>query len=104
MENVPLYFSFHSLWEVFPAAMIILGGGFNKHTVKSVKRKFAQLIRVNSDMDATLDKSRGGSHPLTFYREQLSGRALNSTIPLMANFDVRCILVDQGSSVDIMYT
>ena len=89
--------------------MVISGGGFNKHTVGSVKRRFDQLIKTNSDMDATLDKFRGGSHPLAFYREELLGRPPNSTIPLlirdrMANFDMRCILVDQGSSVDILYT
>ena len=59
-------------------------------------------------MDATLDKFQGGSHPLAFYREEFSGGALNSNIPLllrarMDNFDVRRILVDQGCSVDIMY-
>ena len=40
MENVPLYFSFHSPWEYFPAAMVILGKGFNRHTVGSVKIRF----------------------------------------------------------------
>ena len=104
-----MYFSSHSPWESFPAAMVISDGGFNRHTVESVKRRFDQLIEANSDMDATLDKIRGGSHPLAFYREELSGGALNSTIPLlvracMANFNVQRILVDQGSSVDIMYT
>ena len=60
-------------------------------------------------MDATLDKFRGGSYPLAFYKEELSGGAPNSTIPVlvrarMTNFDVWCILVDQGNSVDINYT
>ena len=109
MEDVPLYFSSHSLRESFLAAMVISSGGFNKDTVGSVKRRFDQLIKSNFDMDTTLDKFRGGSHPLAFYREELLGRAPNSTIPLlvqvrMANFDVQRILVDQGSSVDIMYT
>ena len=59
-------------------------------------------------MDATLDKFQGGSHPFAFYGEELPGGPLNSTIPLlvrdhMENFGVRHILVDQGSSVDIMY-
>ena len=75
----------------------------------SVKRTFEQLIKANSDMDATLDKFQGGSHPLAFYREELSGGAPNSTIPLlvrarMVNFDVRCLLIDQGSLVDIIET
>ena len=107
MENVPLYFSSHNPWELFPIAMVISGGGFNKHTVGYVKIRFKQLIKANSDMNATLDKFRGGSDPLTFYRKELSGGAANSTIPLlvrarMEKFDVWCILVDQGSSVDIM--
>ena len=38
MENVPMYFSTHSSWESFPATMIISSGGFNRHTVGSVKR------------------------------------------------------------------
>ena len=91
MENVSLYFSFHSPWESFPTAMVISGGGFNTHTVGSVKRRFDQLIEANSEMDATLDKFRGGSHPLAFYMEELLGGAPNSIIPLlvracMANF------------------
>ena len=69
MEDVPLYFSSHSPWESFPATMVITDRGFNRHTVGSVKRRFDQLIEANSDMDATLDKFRGGSHPVAFYRE-----------------------------------
>ncbi|CAI8609842.1 unnamed protein product [Vicia faba] len=108
-ENVPLYFSSHSSWESFPVALVISGRGFNKNIMGSVKRKFEQLIKANSDMDATLDKFLGGSHPLAFYREELLGGTPNSTIPLlvqacMVKFDVWCILVDQGSLVDIMYT
>ena len=109
MKDVPLYISSHSPWESFPIVMVIFGGGFNKKTVGSIKRRFNQLIKTNSDMDATLDKFRRGSNTLAFYREKLLGGAPNSTIPLlmqthMANFDVWCILVDKGSSVDIMYT
>ena len=40
MEEVPLYFSSHSPWESFPAAMVISGGGFNKCNVGSMKRRF----------------------------------------------------------------
>ncbi|GAU38519.1 hypothetical protein TSUD_148000 [Trifolium subterraneum] len=48
------------------------------------------------------------SQPLSFYLEELLGGSVNSQIPLlvradMANFDVRRILVDSGSSCDIMY-
>ena len=42
--NVPLYFATHSPWETFPSALMISGGGFNKVTVGSVKRRFDQLI------------------------------------------------------------
>ena len=63
MENAPLYLSTHSPWESFPVAMVISGGGFNRNTVGSVKRRFNQLIKVNSEMDAMLDKFLGGSHP-----------------------------------------
>jgi len=46
---------------------------------------------------------------LAFYDSELPGRAANSTIPLlvkaiMANTDVRRVLVDTGASCDIMYT
>ena len=54
IEGVPLYFYSYSTWESFPAAMVISGGGFNKHTMRFVKRRFDQLIEANSDMDATL--------------------------------------------------
>ena len=56
MEGVSLYFSSHSPWESHPATMVISSGGFNRHTVGSVKRRFDQLVEANSDMDATLDK------------------------------------------------
>ena len=107
--NVPLYFATHSPWETFPSALVISGGGFNKITVGSVKRRFDQLISTSSNQNATLDKPRGSSVPIAFYREELPGGAPNSSIPLlirarMENFDVRRILVDQGSSVDIMYS
>ena len=56
MKNFPQYFSSHSLWESFPAAMVIFDWGFNKHTMGCVKRRFKQLIKANSDMDSTLEK------------------------------------------------
>ncbi|XP_058786210.1 uncharacterized protein LOC131660868 [Vicia villosa] len=99
----------HSPWEFFLSAMVISGGGFSKLIVGSVKRKFDELILANSSKAATLDLAKGSSFPIAFYREELSGGAPNATIPLlirarMTNFDVRRIMVDQGSSVDIMYT
>ncbi|XP_058765791.1 uncharacterized protein LOC131639306 [Vicia villosa] len=99
----------HCPWEFFPSAMVISGGGFSKLTIGSVKRKFDELISENSSKVATLDLAKGGSSPISFYREELPSGAPNATIPLlirarMANFDVRRILVDQGSSVDIMYS
>ena len=55
------------------------------------------------------EKVKGKSEPITFYLEELPGGAPNSRIPLlvrvrMANFDVHHILVDEGSSVDMMYS
>ncbi|XP_058733215.1 uncharacterized protein LOC131604816 [Vicia villosa] len=101
--------SSHNPWEFFPSAMVISEGGFSKLIVGSVKLKFDELISANSKKSATLDFSKGSSSPIAFYREELSGGAPKVTIPLlirarMANFDVRRILVDQGSSVDIMYS
>ncbi|XP_058759870.1 uncharacterized protein LOC131633170 [Vicia villosa] len=99
----------HSPWEFFHSAMVISGGGFSKLTIRSVKRKFDELISANSSKAATLDLAKDGSSPMAFYREELTGGAPNATIPLlirarMANFDVHRILVDQGISVDIMYS
>ncbi|GAU10324.1 hypothetical protein TSUD_417530, partial [Trifolium subterraneum] len=95
-------------WENFPETMVISGGVFDKHTVGSVKRKFKELITVSSGMAITLGKPKTSSQPLSFYLEELPGGSANSHIPLivradMANFDVRRILVDSGSSCDIMY-
>ncbi|XP_058741497.1 uncharacterized protein LOC131613876 [Vicia villosa] len=99
-----------STWEGFPTAMVISNGGDpGSLTISSVKRNFDELISVNSDLGPTLQKFKGKSDPITFYLEELPGGAPNATIPLlvrarMANFDVRRILVDEGSSVDIMYS
>ncbi|GAU50049.1 hypothetical protein TSUD_408450 [Trifolium subterraneum] len=59
-------------------------------------------------MVVTLGKPKTSSQPLSFYLEELPGGSANSQIPLlvradMANFDVRRILVDSGSSCNIMY-
>ncbi|XP_058723609.1 uncharacterized protein LOC131595302 [Vicia villosa] len=99
-----------SPWEGFPTAMVISNGGDpGSLTIISVKRKFDELISANSDLGPTLQKFKGKSDPITFYLEELPGGAPNATIPLlvrarMANFDVRRILIDEGSSVDIMYS
>ncbi|MCI15533.1 hypothetical protein A2U01_0036671, partial [Trifolium medium] len=86
---VPIF----SKWESFPETMVISGGGFNKITIGSVKRKFEELIDATSKQSATLDKPKKGSVPLAFYLEELLGGSANAQIPLliradMANFDV----------------
>ncbi|GAU22037.1 hypothetical protein TSUD_309410 [Trifolium subterraneum] len=95
-------------WENFAETMVISGGVFDKHNVGSVKRKFEELITASSGMAVTLGKPKTSSQSLSFYLEELPGGSANSQIPLlvradMANFDVRRILVDSGSSCDIMY-
>ncbi|XP_058759628.1 uncharacterized protein LOC131632930 [Vicia villosa] len=99
----------YSAGEMFPSAMVISGGGFSKLTVGSVKRKFDELISASANKAATLDHTKGSPASISFYKEELPGGAPNANIPLlvrarMANFDVRWILIDQGSSVDIMYS
>ncbi|XP_058759897.1 uncharacterized protein LOC131633202 [Vicia villosa] len=99
-----------STWEGFPTAMVISNGRDpGSLTIGSVKRMFDELISANSDLGPTLQKFRVKSDPVTFYLEDLPGGAPNATIPLlvrasMANFDVFRILIDEGSSVDIMYS
>ncbi|MCI82106.1 hypothetical protein A2U01_0103380, partial [Trifolium medium] len=73
----------------------------------SVKRKFEELIGESSNMSATLEKAKCKSLPLAFYLEELPRGSANANIPLliredMANFEVHRVLVDPGSSVDIM--
>ncbi|MCI53100.1 hypothetical protein A2U01_0074346 [Trifolium medium] len=58
--------------------MVISGGGFNKATIGSVKRKFEELIDASSNLNATLYKREGGSLPLVFYREELPEGSANS--------------------------
>ncbi|CAJ2654250.1 unnamed protein product [Trifolium pratense] len=96
-------------WDALAQAMVISGGGFDKQTVGSIKRKFEELLDGSSNRSASLDKPKGQSKPISFYMEELPGGAANSQIPLlirvdMANMDVRRVLVDQGSSCDIMYS
>ncbi|CAJ2671137.1 unnamed protein product [Trifolium pratense] len=81
-------------WDALAQAMVISGGGFDKQTVGSIKRKFEELIDGSSNLSATLDKPKGQSKPLAFYMEELPGGTANSQIPLlirvdMANMDVR---------------
>ncbi|CAJ2651997.1 unnamed protein product [Trifolium pratense] len=83
-----------SKWDALAHAMVISGGGFDKQTVGSIKRKFEELIDGSSNLSATLDKPKGQSKPLAFYMEELPGGTANSQIPLlirvdMANMDVR---------------
>ncbi|MCI89849.1 hypothetical protein A2U01_0111138, partial [Trifolium medium] len=58
--------------------MVISGGGFNKAIIGSVKRKFEELIDASSNLNATLDKTKGGSLPIAFYRKELPEGSANS--------------------------
>jgi hypothetical protein len=83
-------------------------GGFNNSTLGTIKRKFEELESVCSLNPISITEIKEGSVPLAFYKEEIPGGSPNYQIPLlvkarMANFDVRRILVDQGSSCDIMY-
>ncbi|PNX70775.1 hypothetical protein L195_g057731, partial [Trifolium pratense] len=97
-----------STWDYFTDLFVISDGRMDKHTIGSIKRKFEELIDTSSNMNATLDKAKGRSMPLAFYLEELPGGTTNFQIPLlvradMANMDVRRVLIDPGSSCDIMY-
>ncbi|GAU46144.1 hypothetical protein TSUD_401460 [Trifolium subterraneum] len=96
-------------WENFPGALVISGGGFNPVTIGSIKRKFDELEKASPVGEIKITEVKESSVPLAFYREEVPGGSPNFQIPLlarakMANFDVRRILVDQGSSCDIMYS
>ncbi|GAU43618.1 hypothetical protein TSUD_185110 [Trifolium subterraneum] len=96
-------------WENFPGALVISGGGFNPITIGSIKRKFDELEKASPIEEIKITEVKESSVPLAFYREEVPGGSPNFQIPLlvrakMANFDVRRILVDQGSSCDIMYS
>ncbi|GAU40449.1 hypothetical protein TSUD_397690 [Trifolium subterraneum] len=96
-------------WENFPGALVISGGGFNPITIGSIKRKFDELEKASPVEEIKITEVKESSVPLAFYREQVPGGSPNFQIPLLvrakiANFDVRRILVDQGSSCDIMYS
>ncbi|MCI74548.1 hypothetical protein A2U01_0095812, partial [Trifolium medium] len=72
-EEISAEFYALSRWENLPQAMVISGGGFNKITTGSVKRKFDELMDESSNMSATLDKTKCKSLPLAFYLEELPG-------------------------------
>ncbi|GAU51417.1 hypothetical protein TSUD_88720 [Trifolium subterraneum] len=96
-------------WENFPGALVISGGGFNLITIGSIKRKFDELEKASPVEEIKITEVKESSVPLAFYKEEVPGGSPNYQIPLlvrakMANFDVRRILVDQGSSCDIMYS
>ncbi|GAU42637.1 hypothetical protein TSUD_398420 [Trifolium subterraneum] len=96
-------------WENFPGALVISGGGFNPITIGSIKRKFDELEKASPVGEIKITEVKESSVPLAFYREEVPGGSPNFQIPLlvrakMANFDARRILVDQGSSYDIMYS
>ncbi|GAU51996.1 hypothetical protein TSUD_417990, partial [Trifolium subterraneum] len=96
-------------WENFPGALVISGGGFNPITIGSIERKFDELEKASPVEEIKITEVKESSVPLAFYREEVPGGSPNFQIPLlvrakMANFDVRRILVDQGSSCDIMYS
>ncbi|GAU48076.1 hypothetical protein TSUD_81360 [Trifolium subterraneum] len=96
-------------WENFLGALVISGGGFNPITIGSIKRKFDELEKASPVEEIKITEVKESSVPLAFYREEVPGGSPNFQIPLlvrakMANFDVRRILVDQGSSCDIMYS
>lgn len=44
------------MWVKFPSFMVILGGGFNEFTIRSMKRKFDVLIDANSNQNVDLNK------------------------------------------------
>ncbi|CAJ2653881.1 unnamed protein product [Trifolium pratense] len=77
-----------SKWDALAQAMVISGGGFDKQTVGSIKRKFEELIDGSSNLSATLDKPKGQSKPLAFYMEELPGGTANSQIPLLIRVDM----------------
>jgi hypothetical protein len=103
LDNVEIT-PYSCTWERFLTANIITGGTLNI-SMGSMKRKFQELMDVNTMAPST----RGGRPPLAFYDSELPGGASNSAIPLlvrasMANADVRRVLINTGASCDIMYT
>ena len=90
--------------------MVITGGPFVKGgpSIKTEKRKFKELTVSAVSVYPPTNRPKISRPPLAFYDEDLIEGKPNKDIPLlirakMANIDVRRVLVDQGSSVDIMY-
>jgi hypothetical protein len=111
LDNIKGTYSHPTLskWENFAETMVISAGGYSQKTIGSVKRKFEELIDSSSKQPVTLDRPKKGSVPLGFYMEELPGGTPNAHIPLliradMANYDVRRILVDTGSSANITFS
>ncbi|PNX64135.1 hypothetical protein L195_g061969, partial [Trifolium pratense] len=72
-----------STWDYFQDSFVITGGRLDKHSIGSIKRKFEELIDISSNMNATLDKAKGRSMPLSFYLEEMPGGTTNFQIPLL---------------------
>ncbi|MCI49991.1 hypothetical protein A2U01_0071235, partial [Trifolium medium] len=64
-------------WENFPKSLVITGGGFNKTTIGSIKRKFEELENVCSVNPIVINAVKEGSIPLAFYREEVPGGSPN---------------------------
>ncbi|GAU51194.1 hypothetical protein TSUD_374450 [Trifolium subterraneum] len=97
------------IWENFPGALVISRRGFNLITIGFIKRKFDELKKASPVGEIGITEEKESSIPLAFYKEEVPGGSPNFQIPLlvrakMANFDVRRIIVDQGSSCDIIYS
>jgi len=102
MEIVP----YSCTWEQVSSINVITGGTLNI-SMGSMKRKFEELMSVY--LLVPFNSNIRGRPPLAFYDSELPGGAANLAIPLlvrasMVNTDVRRVLVNTGSSCDIMYT
>ena len=82
--------------------------GVQRHVYKHFKEEARQDGRRGPPQAVTFKRVKGISKLITFYLEELPGGPPNSSVPLlvrvrMANFDVHRVLVDEGSSVNVMY-